>query len=187
MDPDRRDWTTFDVHSSLLARRVIVVTGEIDAPRASELTATLLALDASGDEHIDLRLNSCRGSFDAALAVIDVLGVIGVPVHGWALGTLEGGPVGVFASTERRRIAPHAALQLREPDVDIVGSAIDVQRSLAAHAARRASFFEAVARRVGRQFAEIEAEWGRSAHLEASDALTLGYADVIDAGSDLND
>jgi ATP-dependent Clp protease, protease subunit len=167
---------------ALLERRVVLVSGELDAPAASELAATLLTLDATGDAHIELRISSSAGALDAALSIVDVIDVLGVPVHATALGTIDGGPVAVLASCGPRRIAPHSVLRLREPDVRVEGTATDLERALAAQGAQRAGFLEHLARRVGRPFAEVDAEWSRGAILEASDAVTLGYVDeVLDA------
>ncbi len=173
-----------DVRSALLERRVGPVRGERDAAVASALAATLLTLDATGDARIELRLSSCRGPLDAALAVIDVIDVVGVPVHALALGTIEGGPVGVLASCGLRRVAPHAVLRLREPDVEVAGTASDLERALAAQAALRSGFLEHLARLARRPFAELDAEWSHGAILEAADAVTLGYADeVLEVGA----
>jgi ATP-dependent Clp protease, protease subunit len=168
-----------DVRSALLERRVVLVSGELDTMTASELAATLLTLDATGDTHIELRMSSTAGPLDASLSVIDVIDVLGVPLHATALGTIEGGPVGVFASCGPRRIAPHAMLRLREPDVQVAGTASDLQRALAAQAAQRTGFLEHLASCVGRPFAELDAEWWNGAILEARDAVTLGYADDV--------
>jgi len=168
-----------DVASVLLARRVVLLSGELDAARASEVAATLLTLDATGDGRIELRLHACRGPLDVALSLIDVLDVLGVPVHAAALGTIEGGPVGVLAVCERRELARHAVLRLREPDVEVAGTAIDLERALAAQAAQRAGFLAVLARRVGRPVAEVDEEWRRGAYLEAADAVALGYADAV--------
>ncbi len=173
-----------DVRSALLERRVVLVSGELDTAAASELAATLLTLDATGDTRIELRISSSHGPLEAALSVIDVIDVLGVPVHAVALGTIEGGPVGVLASCGSRRIAPHAVLALREPDVQVAGTANDLERALAAQGARRACFLEHLARRVGRPLAELDAEWSHGAILEARDAVTIGYADeVLEAGA----
>jgi len=168
-----------DVESALLDRRIVVVTGELDAERSSAIAATLLTLDATGDDRIELRLHSCSGALDASLALMDVLDVVGVEIHGVALGTIEGGPVGVLVATSPRRIAAHARLRLRVPDVTVEGSASEVQRLVAAHAARGEQFLRVLAARCRRSFAELDAEWERGASLEADDAVTLGYADVV--------
>ena len=168
-----------ELRSVLLDQRVVLVSGELDAARSSELAATLMTLDATGDDHIELRLQSCHGPIAVSLAVVDVLDVLGVPVRATALGTIEGGPVGVFAACERRRIARHATLRLREPDVEVAGTAADLERALAAQATQRDGFFASIARHVGRALGEVEAEWGRAASLEATDAVALGYADEV--------
>ena len=177
-EPGERSFAN-DIPAALLERRVLVMTGELDLERASQLAAALLTLDATGDEHVDLRLHSCHGSIDAALSLIDVVDVLGVPVHGIALGTVEGGPVGVFAATEHRRIAAHATLRLRAPDLTVEGPAREIEGRLAAHLSRREQFLSVLARRCGRPFAELDAEWDRGAALEAMDAVSLGYADGI--------
>jgi ATP-dependent Clp protease, protease subunit len=172
------------VRSALLERRVVLLSGELDAAAASELAATLLTLDATGDSRIELRMSSSHGPIDAALSVVDVLDVLGVPVHAVALGSIEGGPVGVLASCGPRRVARHAVLRLREPDLEVAGTAKDLVRALAAQAAQRTGFLEHLAVRVGRPFAELDAEWSHGAVLEAPDAVTLGYADeVLDLGT----
>ena len=179
-DDDGREGELRDgAEAALLDQRVVMLSGEVDAARASTLAASLLTLDATGDRHIELRLSSCRGPLAASLAVIDVLDVLGVPVHGTAIGTIEGGPVAILASTERRRVAPHALLSLREPDVQFAGTAGDLERALAAQEAERRQFLDVVAARVGRPFAEVEAEWARASRLEATDAVSLGYADEV--------
>jgi ATP-dependent Clp protease protease subunit len=168
-----------DAYDALYDQRVVTVTGEVDGARASDLAATLLTLDATGDERVELRLSGCRGPIDAALSLVDVLDVLGVPAHAVALGTLEGGPVGVLAAAARRVVAPHATLRLRAPDVAVAGSARDVERALAAEAQQLCRFYELLAARTGRPFAEVEAEWSRAPYVEADDAVTLGYADAV--------
>jgi ATP-dependent Clp protease protease subunit len=167
----------------LLERRVVTITGDLDGPGASDLAATLLTLDASGDDRIELRLSSCRGGIDAALTVVDVIDVLGVPVRATALGLVEAGPVAVLASCSIRVLAPHATLRLRPPDLAIAGAAGDVERALAAQTSQLSRFYEVLANRTRRPLAEIELEWSRGPYLEAADAVTLGYADEVLAPS----
>jgi ATP-dependent Clp protease protease subunit len=183
VDPDRDPAALDGVGASLLARRVVVLGGELDDARATDLAATLLTLDATGDEPITLRLSGCRGALHPSLTVLDVLEVLGVEVHGAALGTIEGGPVGVLAACTVRQVAPHAVLRLREPDVEVAGTATELERLLAANAATRRAFLDALARRTRRPTADVEAEWDRGAYLDAPDAVTLGYADAIAGAS----
>lgn len=157
-----------------------MLSGELDQAQASELAAALMTLDALGDEHIELRMNSSSGPLETGLVLIDVIEVLGVPVHTVGMGVVGGGAVGVLAAGDRRALSPHARLHLREPDLDITGRATDIERALAEEQARRDVFYRFLARRTRRPVSEIESEWTRSRFLTAEDAQILGYVtDVV--------
>lgn len=168
-----------DTVRHLLGRRVVLVSGLVDEAKASETCATLMALDALGDERIELRVNSADCSVDAAMVVMDVMDVVGVPIHTVALGIVKGGTVGLVAAGARRVMSPHSRLHLREPDTSVSGRASEIERALAAQSASRADFQAVLARLTGRTAPEIEAEWERGQFLDAADAVTLGYADEV--------
>jgi ATP-dependent Clp protease protease subunit len=169
------------VLSSLFARRVVLVHGDLTSDRASEAAAALLTLDALGDEHVELRLQAPTGSWEAAGVLIDVIDVLGVPVHTVALGVVGGGAVGVLAAGSRRSIAPHARLHLRHPDTTASGRPADLSRAVEAQRALQAEFERLLAERTGRPVAEIEEEWARGGFLDAPSAIALGYADALAA------
>lgn len=167
------------VPDALLARRMVLLHGEVDQAKASEVAASLMTLDALGDDHVELRLTGASGSFDAALVLLDVMGVLGVPVHTVGSGLIGGGMVGVVAAGARRAVSVHARLHLREPDLAVEGRAGAIEQALAAAADRRDAFFGIVAHCTGRAGREIEAEWSAGRILAAEDAVTLGYADAV--------
>jgi ATP-dependent Clp protease protease subunit len=167
------------VTSALFARRVVLVHGELTSEKASEAAAALLTLDALGDEHVELRLQTPTASWEAAGVLIDVIDVLGVPVHTVALGIVGGGAVGVLAAGSRRSIAPHARLHLRHPDTAASGRPADLSRSVAAQTELQAEFQRLLAERTGRSELEIEEEWSRGGYLDAPSAIALGYADSL--------
>lgn len=169
----------FAVPEALLARRVVLVHGEVDQARASEVAASLMTLDALGDDHVELRVTGASGSFDAALVLLDVMDVLGVPVHTVGSGLIGGGMVGVVAAGAHRAVSAHARLHLREPDLAVEGRARAIEQALAVAADRRDAFFRILARCTGRVGGEIEAEWSAGRILPAEDAVTLGYADAV--------
>lgn len=169
-----------DVRRQLLARRVVLVHGPLDDAAAAETAATLMTLDASGDDRVVLRLIGADTSIDLGLMLMDVIAVLGVPVDVTAGGTITGGAVGVLAAGRHRTLAPHARLHLREPDGTVAGRAIEIERSLAAQAAQRDRFHARVAQFTGRQMAVVEEDWRASRFLEPSDAVVLGYADEVE-------
>ncbi len=167
------------VMSSLFARRIVVVHGELTNDRASETAAALLTLDALGDEHVELRLQAPTASWEAAGVLIDVIDVLGVPVHTVALGLVGGGVVGVLAVGAHRAISPHARLHLRHPETSASGRPGDISRTIEAQTSLQAEFQRLLAERTGRPVLEIEEEWGRGGYLDAPSAIALGYADAL--------
>jgi ATP-dependent Clp protease protease subunit len=167
------------VLSSLFARRIVLVHGELTGEKASETAAALLTLDALGDEHVELRLQAPTATWEAAGVVIDVIDVLGVPVHTVALGLVGGGAVGVLAAGARRSVAPHARLHLRHPESTASGRPGDIARTVDAQMSLQAEFMRLLAGRTGRPEIEIEEEWSRGGYLDAPSAIALGYADAL--------
>lgn len=169
-----------EVGRALLARRVVLVHGVIDDAAAGQLAATLMMLDASGDDRIVLRMTGATTSLEHAMSLMDVLAVVGVPVDVIGAGTIAGGAVGVLALGRTRLLAPHARLHLREPDVSVGGRAVEIERAVAAADALRDRFFAELAAATRRPVSRVVAEWAASTYLEPPDAVTLGYADGIE-------
>lgn len=172
-----------EVGRQLLARRVVLVHGRVDDALAAETAATLLMLDATGDERVVLRLTGADATVDAALVIMDVIEVLGVPVDVVAAGTVAGGAVGILAAGRHRTIAAHARLHLREPDGSVAGRATDIERSLAAQASQRERFFGRISACTGRPKPVVEEGWAAARYLEPLDALALGYADDVEQAS----
>lgn len=168
--------------AALLARRVVLVRGRLDEQAATDVAASLMTLDALGDEGIELRLASVGAGIEVALMLIDVMSVLGVPVRTAALGALSGGGVALLAAgTPPRSIGRHATLVLAEADLAIGGRASEIERALAEHATRQDAWFAELSRATGRTAGEIRAQWEARRVLEAPDAVSLGYADVLAA------
>lgn len=178
-DEEPRGAMAGSLRRALFERRVVLVTGELDEAQASDVAAALMTLDALGDGRIELRVSGASGGIDAALMVIDVIGVLGVPVDTVGLGIVAGGPVAVLATGKRRLLSPHGRLRLGEPDTEIGGRATDLERALAAQAARREELLRHLASRTGHPVEEIAAAWSRGTNLGAEDAVALGYVDAV--------
>ena len=66
------------------------------------------------------------GTLEAAFTLIDVIDLLGVPVHATCIGRAEGAALGVLAVATRRLAIPHARLRLCEPTNAFAGRADDV-------------------------------------------------------------
>src|SRR5918994_561185 len=80
----------------------------------TEVAASLMALDADGDDPVTLLVNSPGGPLDAGVAVVDVLDLLGAPVEATCIGQAVGTAAVVVACATpgRRRAAPHPRLSL---------------------------------------------------------------------------
>ena len=85
------------------------VRGDLNEALAGQVALELMSLDASGDEHVTLYVDSGGGNLEAAFTVIDVIDLLGVPVHATCLGRAEGPAVG-----SGRRLGPPFRRSARE-------------------------------------------------------------------------
>ena len=109
--------------AELLGRRVVRLWGPLDDSTVAKACAEMMALDATGDEAVQLYVASTGGPVHSAMSLIDTMDLLGVPVHVTCLGRAEGAAVGVVAAGARRVAAPHAQFHLTEPEVSVSGNA----------------------------------------------------------------
>jgi len=169
----------------LFEARVVLLDGPLDDARASLVGAGLMTLDASGDDPVDLRIDSAGGSAGAALALMDVIDLLGVTVRAWCTGQAGGPAVGVLAVCHRRTMSPHARVHLTEPAVEFEGSARLLQQMAEAHAAQWAMFCRRLAEATGQGADRVEEDTARGRYLTADEARSYGIVDEVatpDAG-----
>src|SRR5262245_44509665 len=114
------------LRARLFDRRVVMINGVLDDEAAATAAAELMTLDAAGDERVELLLNSGSGSLEAAFTVMDVIDLLGVPVHATCVGRAEGAAVGVLAVAAQRFAVQHARFRLCAPERAFSGRADDV-------------------------------------------------------------
>lgn len=164
---------------ALLDRRIILLSGTIDAGRASDAAATIMTLDALGDEPVELRLNADSDSLDVAFTLMDTIDVLGVQVHATVASTVGGTIAGVLAVCTHRRIGPLGRIHLREPSAELSGAATDLHRHATDLETRMRSYVRRLAVATSRPFEHVEADLRLGRHLSAEDALHYGIVDEI--------
>jgi ATP-dependent Clp protease protease subunit len=169
------DWLT----RGLFDKRIVQLVGSLDDRAAGEIVAQLMTLDALGDDPVEFRITSPGGTVAAALAVIDVVGLVGVPVHAFATGRVHGPAVGVLAVSDRRAVADHTSLRLVEPEVEFRGSATQLGGQAAAHREEWGAFCTCVARAVHRSVGEVASDAAAGRFLTAEEAVDYGIADEV--------
>jgi ATP-dependent Clp protease protease subunit len=163
----------------LLERRVVTLVGPLDDSGASDVGAALMTLDADGDDAVELRMDSPGGSTTAALALMDIIDLLGVAVHGWCTGQVAGAAVGVLAVCHERTLSPHARIHLTEPRSRFGGDARFLEQQAAEHAEQWAMFCRRLAETTGRTAEQIGQDARRGRFLTAGEAVAYGLVDRI--------
>lgn len=167
------------VYERLLDRRIVIAHGLLGDESATQLCAQLLTLDAEGDAAIRLELHGLDSELPAALTVMGVLDVVGVPVHAYAAGRITGAALGVLASCSHRRAYPNAVLVLSEPRVHIDGSAAEIAAHDQQLRTMLDTLFIRLAEVTGREVDQIREDARRGTHLTAAQALAYGLVQAL--------
>ena len=175
-DRHRADW----FQGRLLQDRIVLLNGEIDDERATIVSTELMALDAAGDDTITLVVDAAGGTLAGGLMIIDVIDLLGVPVHR-ALHR----PGRRARARHRGRGAPadrHAARPV--PLGRARGVALRARRRTRAPCRTAAAQVEVYVRRLaeatGRPFERVEADVDRRDWLDAEAARADGIVDEIE-------
>jgi ATP-dependent Clp protease protease subunit len=172
---DVGDWLT----RHQFARRVVQLSGPLDDRAATDLVAQLMTLDALGDDPVELRIDSASGTSGAALAVVDVIELLGVPVRAFASGRVHGPSVAVLAVCDHRTLAGHASLRLVEPSAEFRGSARQLGAQAAAHRDEWMAVCGCIARACGRPVEVVTADAAVGRFLSPDEAVGYGIADEV--------
>jgi len=168
-----------DIRALLFDRRVVLLSRRLDAETTNRAAAELMTLDALGDEPIELQIDCAEGELEAALSLMDVIDLVGVPVHATARGLVGGPAVGVLAVSTHRRATQHASFRLYEPKASFRGNAGDLAQ-WADHSLERSRLFcHRLAAAVHRPAEHVEADVAAGRFLSAEEALAYGLIDEI--------
>jgi len=167
----------------LLDRRMVTLSGRLEAAAANRAVAALALLDASGDDPVELRLCDVDADLDTAIALVDALDLMGVPVHATCLGTLTGPAVAILAVADHRTAAPHATVQLREPRTQLRGHACDVTAYAQDQQRRFRLLHERIAQACRRPVDTVAADMRAGRILTAQEARGYGLVDTIATGA----
>jgi ATP-dependent Clp protease protease subunit len=167
----------------LLRRRVVPLSGPIDAASANELMAKLLWLDGEAPgTPIDLRINSPGGDVLAGLGIIDTMHGLSSPVHATCVGVGASMASVILACATRgqRRATPNARLLLHQPWTgQFQGQAADLERAAQEVLRLRARIDDLLAESTGQPVERVHRDTDRDTWLSAEEALAYGLIDEI--------
>jgi ATP-dependent Clp protease protease subunit len=172
-----------DVHGQLLARRVVLLTGVLDAATAEGASARLLLLDQRGSDPISLHMSCPDGELDATLSLVATIDLIAADVHAVAAGAVSGAAVGAFAAAAQRRAHPHTTFLLFEPKADLRGGADQLTAAADQHRHQLQTLVDRIALACGRAAEDVAADLRTGRLLTAADAVDYGLVqDLTSAG-----
>jgi ATP-dependent Clp protease protease subunit len=159
--------------------RVVSLSGPLDDQAGNQIGIELMTLDATGDGPVHLQIDSDGGTLGAALALMDIIDVLGVPVRATGVGRVIGPAIGVLAVSSHRSVASHARLRFAEPSVELRGSARDLQLLASAHADQWRAFCTRVSEASGRSLPQVLDAADRAGYMTAQEAVDYGLADEV--------
>ena len=163
----------------LMAQRVVLLGGPLDEHTATRVAAELMTLDADGDDPVTLRVDCGEAALAPALTLMDVVELMGVPVHALCLGQVGAGAVGVVAVSAKRTALPSTRFALREPATQFEAHVRNVAQWADLQAAERRRFCERVGAAAGRAADAVEADLERGRFLSAAEAVAYGLLDEV--------
>lgn len=173
-----QDW----LDERLLERRMVSLSGWLDSAAVNRAAASLALLDASGDDPIGLRLYDVDADLDVALTLLDIVDLVGVPLHATCLGELRGAAVAILAVADHRVAGPHATLHLREPRTHLCGHAGEVTIHAEDHRRRLRLLQERIAGACRCTVEAVVTDMRKGRILTAEQARGYGLVDVISTG-----
>lgn len=167
----------------LLRRRVILLSGLVDTPKADDVIARLLYLEAEdGVAPVQLRVNSPGGELLAGLAVVDTMAALSCPVETTCAGLAASIAAVVLATGARggRRATANARVLIHQPwSGEFHGQAADLERAAAEVLRLRARVDELLAAATGQPVARVHADCERDTWLSAAEAVEYGLIDEV--------
>ena len=109
----------------------------------------------------------------------ELIDLCGVDVHITVAGRAEGPAVGVLAVGHLRRATEHARLRLKDPSIELTGSATALAELARAELERLDRFHERLATAVVPDLELVKADCAAGRYLSATEAVSYGLVDEI--------
>jgi ATP-dependent Clp protease protease subunit len=171
------------LQGKLFERRLVFVTGRLDAALAAQATAQIVALDAVGDAPIDIVLNISDGTLEAVFALIDVLDAARATVRVQCQGQVSGAAIGVLAAADHRVATLHTSFRLTAPTTELCGRPEQIARQSEQHRHLLWRLQARLAKASGRPPEDVADDMRRGRYLDASEALGYGRSTGSGDGS----
>ncbi len=174
---------SYTPESSLLKKRILFFTEEVNAESSNRMIEYLLYLDktAPGKE-ITLCINTPGGEVVSGLAVYDTIRMLKSPVRTVCIGTAASMGAILFLAGEKREMLPHTKIMIHDPLISgLSGSkkALELEKEAAKLMETRAVTGGIIAERCRRSLDEVLEKTKEDCFLTAEEAIDFGLATGI--------
>ena len=172
---------SYDIFSRLLKDRIVFISGEIDDNLANRVIAELLYLDSTGNEDINIYINSPGGSVSAGMAIYDTMNFVKSDVSTTCLGIAASMAAFLLSSGKKgkRYILPNADVMIHQPLGGAEGQATDIKIACDRILNLRNRLNNILVDNTGKALSQIEEDTERDNYLNAEEALEYGLVDKI--------
>lgn len=172
---------SYDIFSRLLKDRIVFISGEIDDNLANRVIAELLYLDSTGNEDINIYINSPGGSVSAGMAIYDAMNFVKSDVSTTCLGIAASMAAFLLSSGNKgkRYILPNADVMIHQPLGGAQGQATDIKIASDRIIDLRKRLNRILSKNTSQSLKKIEKDTERDNYLSAKEALEYGLVDKI--------
>ncbi|PSC75394.1 ATP-dependent Clp protease proteolytic subunit [Micractinium conductrix] len=171
-----------DLYSFLMRNRIIFLNQRISDQVATQVVASLLALDSlDPDQEIKMYINCPQGSPYSVVAILDTMRALRAPVSTVAFGMVGGTAAAVLAggAKGRRYAMPNARILLQQPMGGLQGSADECNITATELNRNMRVMYRFLSEATGLSEEQIEMECDRDNFLSPKQALDLGLIDGL--------
>uniref|UniRef100_A0A1D1ZRH7 ATP-dependent Clp protease proteolytic subunit n=1 Tax=Auxenochlorella protothecoides TaxID=3075 RepID=A0A1D1ZRH7_AUXPR len=180
LSPQQGD--AIDLYGYMLQNRIIMVGKRVNDAVATQVVASLLALDSiNPNEEIRLYINAGAGSPYAITGILDTIRAMQAPVSTIGVG-MVGGAVAVLlagGAKGRRFIMANSRVMLQQPNGGAMGSADEVNIQATELNRTMQLMYTFLAEYTGLPMDKVEEECDREHFLGAEESKELGIVDGI--------
>ncbi len=172
---------SYDIFSRLLKDRIVFISGEIDDNLANRVIAELLYLDSTGNEDINIYINSPGGSVSAGMAIYDTMNFVKSDVSTTCLGIAASMAAFLLSSGKKgkRYILPNADVMIHQPLGGAQGQATDIKIASDRIIDLRKRLNRILSKNTSQSLKKIEKDTERDNYLSAKEALEYRLVDKI--------
>ena len=185
-------YQVLDISDTLLKKRKIFFTNEVNAHSCNELLKQLMYLECDDNsKEVTLYINSPGGEVTSGLAVYDFMRVMKSPIKTVCIGTAASMGSILFLAGKERIMMPHSSIMIHDPSFgggSYTGmKPLQIQEKIDELMKTRKKLCDIIAKRTGKTVEEVYKLTRKDTFFEVDEAIKFGIATGKYDKIDIND